>query len=293
MKSSLILVGCLLSALLLGLSPCIAADSSPSLASPLIIDVWPGLAPGEQSHEIGRMIPGKILEVTDVSRPQILLFPAPGKSFHPAVIICPGGGYAILALDLEGTEVAHWLNGLGITAAVLEYRIPNKRDAAFQDGQRALSLLRARSKEFDIDPHRLGVLGFSAGGHLVARLAAGFGERSYLPIDDIDKASDRPDFAALIYPAYLIDSTGLPNPEVKPHLGMPPIFLTQTQDDPVLCAPAYATALQAAGVPQYSAFYAFGKHGYGLRTTPDKPVHAWSDEAANWLKSVTGISKGK
>ena len=262
--------------------------AAPPAAPSRTMDVWPGLAPGEQTQQTGTATEGGgVTRLGDVTRPQLLLFPAPGRGPHPTVMVCPGGGYSILAIDLEGTEIAQWLNGLGFTAAVLYYRVPNKRDGAFADGQRAISLLRSRAVEFGIDPHRLGVLGFSAGGHLSARLACGYGTRSYPPIDAVDKASPRPDFAALIYPAYLLDPTGVPAPEVQPHAGMPPTFLTQTQDDPYLDAPAYATALQDAGVPTQTAFFALGGHGYGLRASPDKPVHRWAAEAAAWLQQVT------
>ena len=246
--------------------------------TPKVIEIWPGLAPGEQTRNPGTSeTEGGILRLRDVSQPQLLLFPANGSGAHPAVMVCPGGGYSLLATDLEGTEVARWLNGLGFTAAVLHYRVPDKRKAAYADGQRALALLRSRAKELGIDPHRLGVLGFSAGGHLSARLAAGEGSQ----------AASRPDFAVLVYPAYLLDAQGLPAPEVKPHAGMPPIFLTQTQDDPYLCAPAYATALQDAQVPVRGVYYAQGGHGYGLRLPAEKPAHAWADEAARWLKEQT------
>lgn len=194
-------------------------------------------------------------------------------------------------MDLEGTEIAQWLNGLGFTAAVLEYRVPNKRAGAFQDGQRALSLLRERAVELGIDPHHLGVLGFSAGGHLAARLASGFGTRANAPIDAADKAGVRPDFALLIYPAYLLEAMGQANDPVKPHADMPPMFLTQTMDDGFLDAPEYATELEDAGVPTRVAFYATGGHGYGLRSPKDKPVHGWTDEAAAWLKEQTHAAR--
>ena len=261
---------------------------TPAVPTPLTVDVWPSLAPGETMREVGKTEKsGDILRMSDVTRPQMLVFSAPGAGPHPAVMVCPGGGYSILALDLEGTEIAQWLNGLGITAAVLEYRVPNKRDAALGDAQRALSLLRAHSRAFGIDPHHLGVLGFSAGGHLAARLSVGSAVRAYAPIDAIDRADDRPDFTLLIYPAYLLDGAGRIAPEVKPHPGMPPTLLVQTMDDPYLDAPEYASALEEVGVQTRVAFYAAGGHGYGLRAAKDKPVHEWSDGAAAWLLRLT------
>ena len=224
--------------LLTGLPSWAQTPPTPPATPSRTLDVWPGLAPGEQTQQTGTATPGGgITRLSDVTRPQLLLFPALGRGPHPAVMVCPGGGYSILAIDLEGTEIAQWLNGLGFTAAVLYYRVPNKRDGAFQDGQRALSLLRSRATEFGIDPHRLGVLGFSAGGHLSARLACGYGTRSYTPIDAADKASPRPDFAALIYPAYLLDPTGVPAPEVRPHAGMPPPFSPRPRTTPISTPP--------------------------------------------------------
>ena len=234
---ALLLFGCLMT-----LVP--RADSAPPQVTPMIIDVWPSLAPGETTRETGTSeTTGGVTRLTDITQPRLLLYPAAGKGPHPAVMVCPGGAYSILAIDLEGTEIAHWLNGLGFTVAVLQYRVPNKREGAFQDGQQALSLLRSRARELGIEPHHLGVLGFSAGGHLCARLACATEPRDA-----------RPDFAGLIYPAYLLDAAGVPAPEVKPHAGMPPLFLMQTQDDPYLDAPAYATALQDVGVPTTTAF---------------------------------------
>lgn len=241
-----------------------------------ILDVWPDLAPGEQTYEVGLAEHSDgVTRVSDVTRPQLLLFPASGQGPRPTVIVCPGGGYFILAQDLEGTEIALWLNGLGFTAAVLQYRVPNKRDAAFADGQQAISLLRSQADELGIDPQRLGIMGFSAGGHLCARLAAA------------DTTDARSDFAALIYPAFLLDAAGLPVPEIKPHAGMPPMFLTQTQDDCHLCAPVYAAALEEAGVPIHTAFYALGGHGYGVRSPQDSPAHGWTQEAADWLQQIS------
>lgn len=212
------------------IAPALAAESSPT-----VINVWPGLAPGETTSQTGTSTTqGGVTRMTDVTQPQLLVFQPEGKGPHPAVMICPGGAYGILATDLEGTEVAHWLNGLGFVAAVLHYRVPNKREGADQDAQRALSLLRSRASEFGIDPNRLGVMGFSAGGHLSARLATGFAQRAYPPIDAVDSVSCRPDFALLIYPAYLADKAGGIAPEVKPQAGAPPMFLAQTADDPYL-----------------------------------------------------------
>jgi acetyl esterase/lipase len=248
--------------------------------------IWPHFAPGETTMNTGQSTTsGGVTRLTDVTSPQMTVYPLAHAKNMPAVIVFPGGGYSILATDLEGSEIAQWLNSLGFVAAVLDYRVPNNRDGAYQDAQRAVSVLRARAKEFEIDPKRLGVIGFSAGGHLAARLTSNLGVRTYTPVDKADRESDAPDFTLLVYPAYLIDAkTGQPSPEVTPRTGMPPMFLAQTRDDPYLDAPAYAAALEAVDVPTKCMIYPKGGHGYGLRLPATDAAHAWSTEAATWLE---------
>lgn len=266
------------------LLPLLMAAASPA---PSVLDVWPGLAPGEKTANLGTITvdhSDDVTRVTDVTKPQLHLYPCAGAGAHPAVLVCPGGGYSILAADKEGSDIAKWLNTLGYTAAVLYYRVPNNREGAIQDAQRAISLLRSRAQKFDIEPDHLGILGFSAGGHLAARTAASYGDRTYTPLGAIDRVSCRPDFALLIYPAYLMDKeTGEPATEVTPHSGMPPFFLTQTKDDPYLDAPAYSAALTKVGIANECVIYPTGGHGYGLRLPADAPAHAWADAAAAWL----------
>ena len=269
---------------------------SPALAGAAPINVWPGLAPSEQSASPGRISDdhgGSVTRLIGVTQPQIIPFPASGPAARPAVLVLPGGGYSILAADLEGDEIARWLNGLGFSAFVLHYRVPDNRTGAFQDAQRAMSLLRAHAKDYDIDPKRLGVLGFSAGGHLAARLASGFGTLSYPPVgDDADSASRRPDFCVLVYPAYLVDAkTGHVAAEVQPRKETPPTFITQTRDDPYFDADTYADALVQAGVPTTKAIYDKGGHGYGLRLPAADQAHAWSAEAGKWLQTQAHISQ--
>ena len=261
-------------------------------AMPLTLNLWPGLAPGETTSDPGHVDPdhgGDVTRLAGITCPRVLIYGLGDAHPRPAILVCPGGAYSILAADLEGSEVAQWLNTLGYVAVVLHYRVPDKRDAAFQDVERAMSVLRSRSKEFGIDPHHLGVLGFSAGGHLSARLASNFGTRAYPSVDAADRTSCRPDFALLIYPAYLIDKgTGQPAPEVAPRAEVPPMFLMQTEDDANLTAPAYAAALEQAGVPTRCVIYPTGGHGYGLRLAPDQPAHAWPAETAAWLRERVG-----
>ena len=256
------------------------------------MNLWPGLAPGEETADPGHLSPdtsNNVARLTDITAPELTLFRPDGIGPHPCVIVCPGGGYAILAADLEGTEVARWLSSLGFVAAVLHYRTPNKREQAFQDGQRAVSLLRSRARKLDLDPGCIGVLGFSAGAHLCARLACGFDHRSYPAVDAADRESCRPDFAMLIYPAYLIDaSRGQPTAGVVPRPDTPPLFLMQTEDDAHFCVSLYSAALEQAGVECRLVTYKEGGHGYGLRAKADESVHEWAGAAAEWLRNRCG-----
>jgi len=172
--------------------------------------------------------------ITNVSRPTVTLFPAPrkaGAAAAPAMIVCPGGGYGYTVIDKEGTEIAAWLNSAGISVLVLKYRTPNNRAGALQDAQRALSLARGKAAEWNLDPQRLGIIGFSAGGHLAARASTSFGERSYPAIDAIDEKSCRPDFAVLVYPAYLDDKKGQTAPELNLTAAIPPTLIIHNEDD--------------------------------------------------------------
>jgi acetyl esterase/lipase len=243
------------------------------------------LAPGETTAD-----PGHVEVITNVTAPQLFVYPLSNHSAPaPAVLILPGGGYGILATDVEGVQIARWLNSLGYVAAVLHYRVPNKRDKALQDAQRAMSLLRAEAAQFGIDPKHLGVIGFSAGGHLAARLSVSGDSRTYPPSDASDQQSCRPDFALLIYPAYLIDpKTSAPANEVAPVADMPPMLLAQSKDDHYFCAQAYAAALSQVNIKAQLFLYDRGGHGYGLglNLPPDSPVRHWPTDAAQWLQGI-------
>ncbi len=253
--------------------------------------LWPGLAPGESTAETGHDIDegkGPIIRLGGITGPEIFVYPHSDPAPRPCVIVCPGGGYQILAADLEGSEVATWLNGIGYAAAVLHYRCPDNRDGAFQDGQRAISWIRAHASEFGIDTECVGVLGFSAGGHLVTRLAIANGIRSYPAEDEADGYSCRPDFSLPIYPAFLIEKeTGAVQPEVQPFVGMPPMLLEQSRDDAHFCVEAYAQHAAAIGAPVEGRVYSTGGHGYGVRLAPDIPASQWTADAESWLHSVT------
>jgi acetyl esterase/lipase len=208
--------------------------------------------------------------------------------------VFPGGGYRILAIDLEGTEVCDWLNSAGIACVLLKYRVPDtgpypKSPAALQDAQRALGLVRAHAAEWKIDPIRIGVLGFSAGAHLAAALSTHYDKRLYDAIDAADKLSCRPDFTVIVYPGYLAlaDKNFAPNPEINPTTQTPPQFIVQAEDDPVHVenAVVYFMALKNAKVRAELHIYAEGGHGYGLRQTK-LPVSYWPGLVEGWLDTI-------
>jgi len=262
------------------------------------IRLWPGQAPGETNsvsseHDTSKpgegLVAGKpLIRLGNVSQPSITVYrPAADKDTGAAVVICPGGGYSILALDLEGTEVCDWLNSIGVTGVLLKYRVPKRQNGPLQDVQRAIGLVRQRAKEFGIDPQRIGVLGFSAGGNLAAEVCANCNERAYPAVDEADAVSCRPDFQILIYPAYLVqkDDPGKINPQVAVTTNTPPTFLLMAADDPVRVENVlgYGLALKQSKVPFELHVYPTGGHGYGLRRTSE-PITAWPDQVADWMK---------
>jgi len=262
-----------------------------------VIDVWPGKAPGE-TKDIGaeELRPPQakqrpdVQRLTNVSKPTLTLFqPLQEKRNGVGVIICPGGGYSILAWDLEGTEIAEWLNSIGVTAAVLKYRVP-RRDGdtvnklPLMDAQRSLSLVRSKASELGLDPRRIGMLGFSAGGNLAAATCLKYGERQYDKLDSVDDVSSRPDFGVLIYPAYLSDNSGNVRPEYQPTKETPPMFFALALDDRVAVdgSMAMTKALKVVGVPAELHIYDGGGHGFGLRKS-EFACHTWPARCAEWL----------
>jgi acetyl esterase/lipase len=256
------------------------------------VEVWPeGKIPGNGAKEPEAEVPRNdgFHRITNVSRPTLTLFLEPrraGKAPGPAMIVCPGGGYGYTVIDKEGTEIAAWLNSAGISALVLKYRTPNNRTGALQDAQRALSLARERAAEWNLDPQRLGIIGFSAGGHLAARTSTSFGEWSYPAIDAIDAKSCRPDFAVLVYPAYLDDKAGGVSPDLNLTAAIPPTLIVHNEDDKtfVVGSKAYHAALTEAKVAHEFALYPTGGHGYGLHC--EKDARAWPDDTLKWLQKV-------
>jgi acetyl esterase/lipase len=251
------------------------------------------------------LIAGKpLIRLGNVSVPTLTLYSPKGKNTGAAVVVFPGGGYNILAIDLEGTEVCDWLNSAGVTCLLLKYRVPNtgpypKSPAALQDAQRAVGLTRQHAAEWGIDTHRIGVLGFSAGGHLAAAISTHFDKRLYDPIDAADSLSCRPDFAVVIYPGYLAlaDKNFAANADINPTVDTPPTFIVQAEDDPVHVenATVYFLQLKAAKVQAELHVYAEGGHGYGLRRTENPtgsrpthglPVTMWPYLMETWLETI-------
>jgi len=273
----------------------------PALAqagTPTTLPVFPTTAPGEPSgigpEHLEPVTPNKPVDrLTDVTVPSIALYPAaPDQNTGAAVLICPGGGYKALAMDLEGSEIATWLNSLGVNAIVLKYRVPPRKDTPeylppLQDAQRAMSLVRKNAIDWKIDPRRIGILGFSAGGNLAARLSTNYQQRAYPPMDDTDAISCRPDFTVLIYPAWLNEKSGALISGVKVTVQTPPMFIVQTTDDPINPESSIAMylALKHAKVSVEMHLYAQGGHGYGLRPS-EHPVSTWPARCAEWMRAM-------
>jgi acetyl esterase/lipase len=283
---------CLPLALILGfVAPSRAADK------PLVLELWPGKVPGEPGEVGAEKITGDrgSRRLTNVSRPTITVYrPAKDHDTGAAVLIAPGGGYSILAWDHEGEDVAAWLNSLGVTGVLLKYRVPRRPDwrpdepsfGPHQDAQRALSLVRSRAKEWGIDPQRIGMLGFSAGGHLTAMTSTKFDRRGYEPVDDADRVSCRPDFAVIIYPGGVVArGTDKLVPAIRVSKETPPAFLAMCSDDRVGVENSVQLylALQRAGVPAELHVYAVGGHGFGMRPS-DKPCSTWPKRCEEWMR---------
>ncbi len=270
------------------------------------IKLWPGKAPGE-TKDIG---PEKLLEakkasdvkrLSNVSEPTITVFvPPKEKANGTVVIVAPGGGYNILAIEHEGTDVCEWLNKLGVTAVLLKYRVPKREAqtpenlAMVQDAQRAVTLVRSKSAELGIDPTRVGMLGFSAGGHLTVCTALGK-QRMYDKVDEADVTfMPVPNFCILVYPAYLVDAEGKLKSEFVVKKDSPPMFFAHSTDDPVTSESSVALymALKKNNVPAELHLYASGGHGYGMKKIPH-PCASWPDRAADWMKARGLLEKGK
>jgi len=271
----------------------VAQTATPPVVPTSTLDVWPeGKMPGKGAHEPEAEVPRNdgFHRITNVSRPTLALYSAVRPSTNsgpaPAMIVCPGGGYGYVVIDKEGSEIAAWLNSNGISALVLKYRNPNNRAGALQDIQRALSLVRAHAAEWNIDPKRVGVMGFSAGGNLAAKASAPLEERSYPTIDAVDQQSCRPDCAVLVYPAYLDDKAGHVAPDLNLKASIPPTLIVHSEDDKthVVGSKIYDAALTEAKVAHEFKLYPTGGHGYGLHC--DRDAKAWPQDAVAWLSKI-------
>ena len=310
------------------------------------VPIWPGAAPDAQpvaGPEVAKttgkefLVAGRpVVGVSNVSQPTMTVYSPNGKNTGAAVVVFPGGGYLDLAIDLEGTEICDWLTSKGITCVLLKYRVPGEpgypkpalypksgpypeSPMALEDAQRTLGLLRLHAADWHIDPHKIGVLGFSSGGHLSAAISNHFDHRLYPAVDAADKESCRPDFAVAVYPGHLslhaaewdakqgtkrfviphrehqsIADTYLAlNPDLHVTGRTPPTFLLQAEDDHVDSAYdslAYFVALQKAGVPAEMHLYAYGGHAFGLRQTK-LPITEWPRLVETWLKATGMIQK--
>ena len=297
------------------------------------VPIWPGAAPDPQSvagPEVATTSSGKdgliagrpVVWVSNVTRPTMTVFSPKGNNTGAAVVVLPGGGYQVLAIDFEGTEVCDWLTPKGITCVLLKYRVTDvgeypksgpypESPMALEDAQRTVGLVRFHAAEWHIDPHKIGVLGFSAGGHLSAAMSTHFAKRLYPAVDAADKESCRPDFAVAIYPGHLslsaaewdarqgtkkfvvrhhpnADKDLALNPDIPVTSQTPPTFLLQAEDDHmdnVDDSLAYYIALKKAGVPVEMHLFAQGGHAFGLRRTKF-PITGWPQLVETWLGTI-------
>jgi acetyl esterase/lipase len=265
------------------------------------IDLWPGYqADQNKEHDNSKpnqgLVDGKpVIRLTDVTQPTITVYmPAKEKANGTAVIVCPGGGYSILAIDLEGTEVCSWLNSIGVTAILLKYRVPKpsletRYAAPLADAQRALGLVRYNASKWGIDTSHIGIMGFSAGGHLSAAASTNYQKRTYPAIDAADVESCKPNFVMLVYPAYLTvkEEGDKIAAELPVNANTPPTLLIQTEDDPVRVESSvfYYLALKKEKVPAEMHLYTTGGHGYGLRKK-GTGILEWPKRAEEWLHTI-------
>ena len=256
-----------------------------------VIHLWSGKVPSEDSMKHpARLYPDtshSVIRITDITDPVITVYTPSGKQkTNAGIIVSPGGGNKYLAINMEGEEVAKWLNQLGITAFVLQYRVPLKQKGALQDIQRAIRIIRSNAAKWNLDKNKIGVMGFSAGGNLSARAGTSFNKITYPPIDIIDSLSCRPDFALLIYPGSLASGTDHKLiPELAIDKNTPPMFLFVANDDAVGIPLSFAYALHDAKIPIELHVVPKGGHGYGLRKG-NPAAEAWPLLAEKWMKQI-------
>ncbi len=275
-----------------------------SAAEPLLTqNVWPGKAPGEtgdipeEAYREDRPGAKQVKRLGNVSVPTISVYKPPrDKDTGAAVVVCPGGGYSILAMDLEGTEVCEWLNSIGVTGVLLKYRVPRRKnrppyEAPLQDAQRAVSIVRAKAEELGIKKDRIGILGFSAGGNLAAVASTNFAKRSYEAIDKTDEVDCRPSFSVLVYPAYLTKEGELV-PEVPIGKETPPAFLVHAGNDrvPAENSVQYYLGLRKQKIPAELHIHETGGHGFGLRKS-EFSISEWPQRCEAWMRGAGWLKR--
>jgi acetyl esterase/lipase len=280
------------------------------------VPIWPGMIPAAQPVK-GPEVSGTVVDaagsprlvggtswiyVNRVSQPTMTIYSPVGSNTGAAVVVFPGGGYNVLAIDLEGTEVCDWLTSKGITCVLLKYRVPCVKSGpyqdcltALQDAQRTVGLVRFRAAQWHVDSHKIGVLGFSAGGQMVVAMSTHFEKRLYPALDAADRESCRPDFAVALYPGHLAvrEKDFALNPDIRVTSRTPPTFLLQAEDDPVDPVEnslVYHAALRKAGIPVEMHLYVKGGHAFGLRRT-SFPITEWPQLVESWLGTIGMISK--
>lgn len=274
----------------------ILAFATSTLPGQTPIDVWPDKAPGESTRFIGEALPTRadevptVTRIVKITRPTFTVFPA-AKSNGSCAVILPGGGFSKVVPDKEGSEAAAWLNRHGVTAFVLSYRTTDDPQQPgwlkpLQDAQRTVSLVRSQAARWNIRPNRIGLVAFSAGGQVGARMLVDDGRLAYAEIDEVDRVSHRPDFALLIYPWNLYDAQRdrlVENMQVPKNC--PPTFLVHTHDDrsSSLGTVLFYAGLKRHGIPAELHVYGNGGHGYGLRQVAGSQIATWTDHAAHWL----------
>lgn len=271
------------------------------------VPIWPGAVPDAIATPKAESVAaaaghGGWIQARDVSQPTMTVYAPKGPNSGAAVVVFPGGGFKVLAMDLEGTEICDWLTSRGITCVLLKYRVPNgnhhwdekcqchvtpKVPRALQDAQRTIRLVRSKAAELNLDPGKIGVIGFSAGGYLVAQTSNIFA-LTYKPVDAVDKLSSRPDFAVALYPGHLCRAGDQLDSSIRVTGKTTPTFLLQAWDDPVdpICnSTLYARALNRAGVPAEVHLFAKGGHAFGLRDK-DQAISSWPSLVESWLREI-------
>ncbi len=272
---------------------------------PEVVELWEGEVPGPAAMVDGaevdtqkptdKLVGGKtVMKLGNVERAKIYVYPPSAeKNNGGACVICPGGGFSILAWDLEGEEIAEWVKSLGMTAVILKYRVPTREHGEekrwigpVMDAQRALSLIRSQAKERKIDPEKIGILGFSAGGLTAAKTALLNGK--FLYEEEAGAGGCRADFAVLVYPAWMVDQEGKLLPDFEVTEGVPPMFFAHAADDPITYRSSVALfhALRDKKVEAELHVFRNGGHGYGARPDEKKRVTMWPELAEGFLRET-------